>query len=293
MGGENHRRYRFIDLGTFGGPNSFTNGSSVVINDKGTVVGEADTGIPCPYLPEFPISPAFKWERGVMTELPRLPGGCGGFPIAINSKGTIVGSADNGVFDPLTDGPEIRAVIWKEGQILDLGTFGGANSLATNISDRGQVAGIAQNDVPDLFPFGDVVSSSPTQWHAFLWERGAMHDLGTLGGPHSGTAGALALNERGQVTGVSYTNFDVSPTTGEPTLNVFLWNRNRLQRLGTLGGAFADARTINERGQIVGFTTPAGDDSHPFLWDHGSMRDLGTLGGSFGVAGWINALGKW
>src|SRR5262249_48210080 len=76
-------RYRFIDLGTFGGPNSFTNGSSVVINESGTVVGAADTDIPCPYFPDFLISPAFKWKKGVMTPLPRLPGGCGGFPIAI------------------------------------------------------------------------------------------------------------------------------------------------------------------------------------------------------------------
>jgi len=171
MGRENRRRYKFIDLGTFGGPNSFTNGSSVVINDKGTVVGEADTSIPCPYLPEFPISPAFKWERGVMTELPRLPGGCGGFPIAINSEGTIVGWADNGVFDPLTAGPEIRAVIWKEGQILDLGTFGGANSLATNINDRGQVVGAS--------------FTATGETHAFLWEDGVMIDLGTLAGPYS------------------------------------------------------------------------------------------------------------
>jgi probable HAF family extracellular repeat protein len=136
MGRKSHHRYKLIDLGTFGGANSSTNGSSVVINEEGTVVGGAETDMPCPYLPEFPIGPAFKWERGVMTELPRLPGGCFGFAIAINSEGTIVGSADDGVLDPLTGEPEIRAVVWKDGQIIDLGTFGGANSLATNINPQ-------------------------------------------------------------------------------------------------------------------------------------------------------------
>ena len=282
-------RYRFIDLGTFGGPNSFTNGSSVVINESGTVVGAADTDIPCPYLPDFLISPAFKWEEGVMTQLPRLPGGCGGFPIAINSQGVIVGGADNGQFDPLTGQPEIHAVVWKDDQIIDLGTFGGANSLATNINDQGQVAGFAQNSIPDFTFFEGNFSASPTQWRAFLWEKGQMRDLGTLGGPDSGTAGALAQNERGQVTGVSYTNSDVNPSTGEPTRHVFLENRNQMRDLGTLGGTFADARTINNRGEIVGRSSLPDDSAfHPFLYTHGTMKDLGTLGGSFGVAGWIN-----
>src|SRR5262249_20748991 len=86
-----------------------------------------------------------------------------------------------------------------------------------------------------------------------------------------------------------YTSFDVNPSTGEPTSHLFLANRNRMRDLGTLGGTFADARTINNRGAIVGFSSLLDDSAfHPFLYTHGSMKDLGTLGGSFGVAGWIN-----
>src|SRR5213592_1752613 len=95
-----HTRYKLIDIGTFGGPTSQTNGESVVITNEGTVVGGADTSTPCPYFSGL-ISPAFKWQNGVMTELALLPGGCFSFADATNSHGLIVGLADNGLIDPL------------------------------------------------------------------------------------------------------------------------------------------------------------------------------------------------
>jgi probable HAF family extracellular repeat protein len=51
--------------------------------------------------------------------------------------------------------------------------------------------------------------------------------------------------------------------------------------LGTLGGTFSLAYGINNRGQISGFSTLAGDTTeHSFVIEHGgSLVDLGTLGG--------------
>ena len=45
-----HHHYKFVDLGTFGGPTSGVNGepSVQVINNAGTVVGVADTSILTP-----------------------------------------------------------------------------------------------------------------------------------------------------------------------------------------------------------------------------------------------------
>lgn len=39
-------RYRFVDLGTFGGPNSYLNVPGAIINHAGAVVGDADTSVP-------------------------------------------------------------------------------------------------------------------------------------------------------------------------------------------------------------------------------------------------------
>lgn len=62
--------------------------------------------------------------------------------------------------------------------------------------------------------------------------------------------------------------------------------------LGTLGGPSADARAINDAGQVVGASTTASGDTDAFLWTASSgMRDLGTLGGTFGRAYGINSLG--
>jgi probable HAF family extracellular repeat protein len=64
--------------------------------------------------------------------------------------------------------------------------------------------------------------------------------------------------------------------------------------LGTLGGTVAQAvNGLNERGEVVGSTTMAGDQTHhPFLWDGSRLIDLGTFGGDNGEADWVNEAGE-
>jgi uncharacterized membrane protein len=94
-------------------------------------VGWADTSTPDPYPafcfnPDCFVSHAFRWQKGVMTDLEALPGGASSSAVWITENGLIAGTSQNGEVDPLIPGlPEIRAVLWKQGQIIDLGTFGG------------------------------------------------------------------------------------------------------------------------------------------------------------------------
>lgn len=49
--------------------------------------------------------------------------------------------------------------------------------------------------------------------------------------------------------------------------------------LGTLGGTFSQAFSLNNHGTVVGFSTLKGDTTlHAFLWRQGVMTDLGTIG---------------
>jgi probable HAF family extracellular repeat protein len=291
-------RYRLIDVGTFGGPNSGYFGfiSARSLNNRGEATGTADT--PTAVSPPFCfndcfLAHAFLSRDGGLTDLGGLPGVSisGSGPNDINARGVVSGIAFNGLVDDVIGLPFFDAVVWKNGQIIDLGTFGGNLSYANEINNNDQVAGFALNTTPDSFDLGDFCQNfpMPTQMRAFIWQNGVKQDLGTLGGTDSC---ALFMNERGQAAGNSFTDSIVNPTTGLPTIHPFLWTNGRMVDLGTLGGTLAVANAINDRGQVAGDSNLAGDMiTHPFVWDRGVLTDLGTLGGDNGTTHWINNAG--
>jgi probable HAF family extracellular repeat protein len=318
-----HHHYKLIDFGTFGGPESYLNGfeystfSSVQdLDDAGTLTGWADTSKPDPYGPNFCFNPgchvshAFQWENGVKTDLGALPSGLNSATSWVSANGLIAGTSQNGENDPLDPGfPEDQAVLWRNGKIINLGTLpeGNYESGAQAVNSRGQVVGWALNTVSDpysmglwstLYNFYEPIY--PYQTRAFLWQDGLMQDLGTLG---TGTdAFAMAINEQGQVIGISYTNpapnTVMTPCSNGapiPTQDPFLWEKDTgMIDLGTLGGTCGFSSWINNFGQVVGNSDLAGDQvQHAFLWTKAKgMQDLGTLGGSNSEASMMNDSGE-
>jgi probable HAF family extracellular repeat protein len=318
-----HHHYKLIDMGTFGGPKSYVNiplsSYAPVLNNRGVVTGWADTSTSDPF-PDFCFnedcftSHAFMWHAGQMTDIGVLPGGASSASLWMSPNGLIAGYSQNGQIDPLVTGlPEIRAVLWREGGITDLGTMeGGYESLANAVNDEGAVAGAASNTVSDPFPAVDGGASSGLgyQTRAFLSLNGTMQDLGTLG---TGTdATAYLVNQKGQVAGDSFTDqtLNTTPTCGQngpvPTQDPFFWDKDKgMIDIGTLGGVCGFASGLNNRGQVVGLSDLAGDQQwHAYVWDQRhdrKPRDLGTFGGSNSsaltisdaghVIGWANLPG--
>jgi probable HAF family extracellular repeat protein len=119
-------------------------------------------------------------------------------------------------------------------------------------------------------------------------------DLGTLGGRHSS---AWAINDRGQIVGVSRTAsrarryffwekgkmVDLGRAPGELSVQIQLNERGEALVSGSL---WADGRltrlpfaalALNDRGQVVG--SRGREDPHAVLWDKGRLTDLGVLAG--------------
>ena len=196
-----------------------------------------------------------------------LPGDEASWAVGINALGQIVGSS----YPTYAEAAGSHAVLWDEGTVRDLGTLPfpfDSSAEASDINDAGQVAGTSYG-----VPYVDgrrVVQPS----HAFVWQRGRLTDLGTLGGLYSQ---ALAINERGQITGLSETGeFVPGPKGPLPVRHVFVWQNGVMTDLGTPGSDFSHPWDINNRGQVVGFASSA-DACCAFLWQRDSITPLSGL----------------
>jgi probable HAF family extracellular repeat protein len=299
--------YRFVELGTLGGPNSAFTGQAYVLKNSGGGTGYSDTSTPDPNYPNFNpllgknpfIQHAFRWKGHFpIADMGAFPGTNSAFTNALNTKGAAVGMSENGSIDPVTGWPEVTAALWEPGRKTpkNLGTLpGGYESFAILINDSGFVAGISENAVADPYSmFG-----FPTQTRAVVWENGNIMDIGTLGGPDASPSSST-LNNRGQVAGYSYTNGTPNSVTTPcgtniPTEDPFFWDGTQMWDVGTLGGTCGLPNALNNEGQVVGQSDLKGDVFyHPFLWKKGmnEPQDLGTLGGNYGGANWENDAGE-
>jgi probable HAF family extracellular repeat protein len=229
-----------------------------------------------------------------VTDLGTLPGGTISTANAINASGQIVGSSDGPDTPP-------HAVLWSEGTITDLGTYGGNSSEASAINASGQIVGtiytyVVVADVGNAFSYsgstmnvlgdwsnatgindsGQIVGHYQYQSGAFIWNGAQINPQIT---PLQGDP--TAINASGQIVGNNGNHAAILHIGGPPT------------DLGTLGGTSSWAWGINDSGQVVGQADTTGDvATHAFLYDGLGMHDLGTLGEPRSIAKGINAIGQ-
>ena len=235
---------------------------------------------------------------------------------AINDHGQVVGMAETSVPDPndenicqFATGLQCRPFLWENNIMSALPTLGGNNGQASQINNRGQIAGTAET--PDL-DSGCPASSPHLISLPVLWEEGKVQALTTVGGDPDGFA--MAINDQGQAVGFSgicagaihgilWENGTAFPLPDLGTGAIAeaindkgqiagiigsadgttefgaLWQNGELTNLGTLPGDFAAIATgINNRGQVVGSTLDSSFNwSHTFIWQNGVMTDLNTM----------------
>src|SRR6266511_2351895 len=149
---------------------------------------------------------------------------------------------------------------------VDLGTLGGADTIAADLNVQGQIVGCS--------------TDAAGSWHAFLWDLA--HGMTEL--PIAAEMScATGINDAGQVVGYG------SDASGRSSF-AFLWDAGNVTVLGP-GQAF----DVNDVGQVLGVTYPSdgafwGDET-AWVWEAGTSRALPKPSGQFLPVG-INDAGR-
>lgn len=186
--------------------------------------------------------------------------------------------------------------------VEDVGTLGGPYSFAYNLNDTGVVSGGAATATQNGDPTQAVNNAPQT---AFLWDRGHLRNLGTLGGPDSAGAAAnlfhLAAIDS-ETNRLSRAGEDVCGFGTNLQCLAAIWEDGRLSPLALLsGGNNSYALDMNDRGQVVGFSDTdvydldcatartAGFRFQAVIWEpNGRIRQLApfkgdTVANAFGI----------
>jgi len=212
---------------------------------------------------EYPVT-----DLGRLDPEPNYPA----IPLSMNSSGHIVGSSSVEVTYLLIFHYWLpRAFRWVDGSIYDLGTLPGSGTLGISaarcVNDANQVVGVNIGTLPGLG--GDSLHN-----HAFLWQNGAITDLGSMTADPNDISVGFAINNGGHTVGAWMLNAE--PNVPHAYVR---WQSGAVTSLGTFGGSTSFAWDINDSNQIVGTARDISEQNRAFLWQDGVMTDLGVLPG--------------
>jgi uncharacterized membrane protein len=173
------------------------------------------------------------------------PGG----PYVVSNNRLVSGAA-------ATSGGRMHAVLWFDGQQLDIGIpgLGGPDSVAFGVNRFAQAVGQAETsdtNGEDFCGFNSYGFASSTACRPFLWQDGVMTKLATLGGEN---AYANMINNRGEVAGLAETDIKDS-ASGCPVhrFEPVVWENGVIRALPTYpGDSDGVAAWINDKGDVAG-----------------------------------------
>ncbi|MEV4178010.1 hypothetical protein [Nonomuraea sp. NPDC049709] len=213
--------------------------------------------------------------------------GVAGSALDINDQGQITGWTRNVLGRP-------QAMVWDDGQVIDVGTLGGPTSGASAIDEDGRVVGnsytteekghaflwhdgviqdlgsfggyTSPKDVSQSVVVGEYVSTRPDgvlRTRAFKFENGVKTDLNVVTG-----SSAVDVNTAGQIAGTHRRTETPGLPANQQTQRAFLWANGAVTELGTLGGIWSQATGLNNGGQVVGQSALGADGvlQAGFVW---------------------------
>ncbi len=276
-------RYKVVNLESLGG----TASSGESINDRGWIAGSSTVR-------GDETRHATLWRHGTPIDLGTLggPNSSVAWPVK-NNRGLIAGIAETAEKNPLKEnwscwiflsdlpsGHICRGFVWQSGRMQPLPTLGGYNGYAAGANNRGQVVGWAENTVHDP------TCNAPQvlQFRAVIWgpDYRRVRELPPL--PGDTTSAATAINDRGQVVGIS--GICDNAIGRFSARHAVRWENGKVKEIGTFGGvAWRTPTAINQRGDVVGFSNTRAEDGgnfrpQAFLWtERGGTTLLGVLPG--------------
>ncbi len=185
-----------------------------------------------------------------------------------------------------------RGYLYDHGTLTDLGHLpmlsyetGESYTRVNALSAGGEAAGDSETHV---------MPAGIDTYHAFLWRKGVMTDLGVPAGYDRSSA--AGLDDRGDVIGTMQTDAESQDDDSTDEVHGFVWQNGKLTDLGTLPGCtYTQPTGINSHGQVVGdsyllhvshdlpggatgFSRQGGAlNGAVFLWQNGTMTDLQKL----------------